>query len=84
MLPRMPLRFLLADDPGAGKTIVSGLYIRELAIRGDADRVLIVAPVDRAEGPMIWRSSGAGLEPSSVTTSVSKSQASMFDSSFSH
>lgn len=44
MLPRQPLRFLLADDPGAGKTIMSGLYIRELAIRGDADRVLIVAP----------------------------------------
>ena len=44
MLPRLPLRFLLADDPGAGKTIMSGLYIRELAIRGDADRVLIVAP----------------------------------------
>lgn len=44
MLPRLPLRFLLADDPGAGKTIMSGLYIRELAIRGDADRVLVVAP----------------------------------------
>lgn len=44
MLPRQPLRFLLADDPGAGKTIMSGLYIRELAIRGAADRVLIVAP----------------------------------------
>lgn len=44
MLPRQPLRFLLADDPGAGKTIMSGLYIRELAIRGDAERVLIVAP----------------------------------------
>ncbi|MDF1595724.1 MAG: helicase-related protein [Acidimicrobiia bacterium] len=44
MLPRQPLRFLLADDPGAGKTIMSGLYIRELAIRGDAERVLVVAP----------------------------------------
>ena len=44
MLPRQPLRFLLADDPGAGKTIMSGLYIRELVIRGDAERVLIVAP----------------------------------------
>ncbi len=36
MLPRQPLRFLLADDPGAGKTIMAGLYIRELIIRGDA------------------------------------------------
>ncbi len=44
MLPRQPLRFLLADDPGAGKTIMSGLLIRELDIRGDADQVLIVAP----------------------------------------
>ncbi|MCU0694601.1 MAG: helicase, partial [Polyangiaceae bacterium] len=30
MLPRQPLRFVLADDPGAGKTIMAGLYIREL------------------------------------------------------
>ena len=44
MLPLQPLRFLLADDPGAGKTIISGLYIRELAIRGDVERVLVVAP----------------------------------------
>ncbi len=44
MLPRQPLRYLLADDPGAGKTIMSGLLIRELDVRGDADRVLIVAP----------------------------------------
>ena len=39
-----PLRFLLADDPGAGKTIMSGLYIRELLLRGDLARCLIVAP----------------------------------------
>ncbi len=44
MLPRHPLRFLLADDPGAGKTIMSGLYIRELIIRGDVERCVIVAP----------------------------------------
>jgi superfamily II DNA or RNA helicase len=44
MLPRQPLRFLLADDPGAGKTIMAGLYIKELIIRGDAERILIVAP----------------------------------------
>ena len=44
MLPRRPLQFVLADDPGAGKTIMSGLYIRELMIRGDAARVLVVAP----------------------------------------
>ncbi len=44
MLPRQPLRFVLADDPGAGKTIMAGLLIRELLMRADAERVLIVAP----------------------------------------
>lgn len=44
MLPRQPLRFLLADDPGAGKTIMAGLLIKELFIRGDLERCIIVAP----------------------------------------
>jgi len=44
MLPRQPLRFLLADDPGAGKTVMAGLLIKELLIRGDVERCLIVAP----------------------------------------
>src|SRR6266478_8561858 len=44
MLNRQPLRFLLADDPGAGKTIMAGLFIKELLIRGDLERCLIVAP----------------------------------------
>lgn len=44
LLPRTPLRFLLADDPGAGKTIMCGLYIKELLLRGDLARCLIVAP----------------------------------------
>jgi superfamily II DNA or RNA helicase len=44
LLPKQPLRFVLADDPGAGKTIMAGLYIRELVMRADAARVLIVAP----------------------------------------
>ena len=43
-LNQRPLRFLLADDPGAGKTIMSGLLIRELMLRGDVARCLIVAP----------------------------------------
>jgi superfamily II DNA or RNA helicase len=41
-LPR--IRFLLADDPGAGKTIMAGLLIKELKIRGLIKRVLIIAP----------------------------------------
>jgi superfamily II DNA or RNA helicase len=44
LLPRTPLRFLLADDPGAGKTIMAGLYVKELLLRGDLERCLIVAP----------------------------------------
>ena len=44
MLPRQPLRFLLADDPGAGKTIMTGLLIKELIVRGDLQRCLIVCP----------------------------------------
>lgn len=44
MLPRVPLRYVLADDPGAGKTIMTGLYIKELMARGDLKRCLIVSP----------------------------------------
>ncbi len=44
MLDRQPLRFLLADDPGAGKTVMAGLLIKELLIRGSLRRCLIIAP----------------------------------------
>jgi superfamily II DNA or RNA helicase len=44
MIPRQPLRFLLADDPGAGKTIMAGLLIKELVARGDLERCMIVCP----------------------------------------
>ncbi|MBF6594436.1 MAG: DUF3883 domain-containing protein [Thermaceae bacterium] len=44
MLSRQPLRFLLADDPGAGKTIMTGLFLRELVARGDLRRALIISP----------------------------------------
>lgn len=44
LLPRVPLRFLLADDPGAGKTIMAGLYLKELILRSDCERAIIVAP----------------------------------------
>jgi superfamily II DNA or RNA helicase len=49
MLPRQPLRFLLADDPGAGKTIMTGLFIKELLLRGDLQRCLIVSPGNLTE-----------------------------------
>ena len=49
MLPRQPLRFLLADDPGAGKTIMAGLFIKELIVRGDVRRCLICVPGNLAD-----------------------------------
>ena len=48
MLPQPRLRFLLADDPGAGKTIMAGLLLKELELRGVLDRVLILAPAPLA------------------------------------
>ncbi|TAF16316.1 MAG: DUF2075 domain-containing protein, partial [Nostocales cyanobacterium] len=44
MIPRQPLRFLLADDPGAGKTIMAGLLMSELKLRGDLHRCLVISP----------------------------------------
>ncbi len=57
MLERQPLRFVLADDPGAGKTIMTGLLIKELIIRGDLRRCLIVCPGNLAEQwqDELWR-----------------------------
>jgi SNF2 family DNA or RNA helicase len=49
MLPRQPLRFLLADDPGAGKTIMTGLLLKELIARGDLQKCLIVCPGNLVE-----------------------------------
>ena len=48
-LPKLaPVRFLLAVDAGAGETIMAGLLIRELQLRGLAERILIVAPSNLA------------------------------------
>jgi SNF2 family DNA or RNA helicase len=57
MLPRQPLRFLLADDPGAGKTIMAGLFVKELIARGDLQRCLVVCPGSLAEQwqDELWR-----------------------------
>ena len=44
MLPQPRLRFLLADDPGAGKTIMAGLLIKELKLREAIERCLILVP----------------------------------------
>ena len=48
MLRQPRLRFLLADDPGAGKTIMAGLLLKELKLRGAITRTLIVAPANLA------------------------------------
>jgi SNF2 family DNA or RNA helicase len=44
LLPLPKIRFLLADDTGAGKTIMTGLLVKELLMRGLAERILIVTP----------------------------------------
>jgi len=44
MLPQVRLRYLLADDPGAGKTIMAGLLMKELKMRGAIERVLVLCP----------------------------------------
>lgn len=49
MLLRQPLRYLLADDPGAGKTVMAGLLIKELLVRGDLQRCLICRPGNLAD-----------------------------------
>jgi hypothetical protein len=54
MLPRQPLRFLLADDPGAGKTIMAGLLIKELIVRGVEDRRVKLGCVMPGESPAVF------------------------------
>jgi superfamily II DNA or RNA helicase len=44
LLPQPKIRFLLADDTGAGKTIMTGLLLKELIMRGLVERVLIITP----------------------------------------
>jgi superfamily II DNA or RNA helicase len=67
MLPRQPLRFLLADDPGAGKTIMAGLLIKELIVRGDLKRCMIVAPGNLVEQWQDELGQKLGLEFSIIT-----------------
>jgi superfamily II DNA or RNA helicase len=64
MLPRQPLRFLLADDPGAGKTIMAGLFCKELIIRGDVERCLVIAPGSLVEQwqDELWQKFGLNFE----------------------
>lgn len=52
LLKRSRVRFLLADDPGAGKTIMAGLFLKELKYRGVAQRILIVTPANLTDQ---WR-----------------------------
>ncbi len=64
MLPRQPLRYLLADDPGAGKTIMAGLFCKELMIRGDVERCLVIAPGSLVEQwqDELWSKFGLSFE----------------------
>ena len=64
LLPSQPLRFVLADDPGAGKTIMAGLYIKELIVRGDLKRCLVVCPGSLVEQwqDELWEKFGLHFE----------------------
>ncbi|BCW69972.1 helicase-related protein [Arthrobacter sp. NicSoilB8] len=65
-----PLRFLLADDPGAGKTIMAGLYLKELLLRGDVQRCLIVAPGGLVDQWQTELAEKFGLELTILTRSL--------------
>ncbi len=75
-----PLRFLLADDPGAGKTIMAGLFIKELIVRDDVKRCLVIAPGSLVEQ---WQDELAlkfGLDFTILTSQVAQaSLTSVFD-----
>ncbi|MER6062975.1 helicase-related protein [Streptomyces sp. NPDC001792] len=74
LVPRTPLRFLLADDPGAGKTIMAGLYIKELLLRDDVRRCLVVAPgglVDQWQDELFFK---FGLRFDLLTNQLADSQ----------
>jgi superfamily II DNA or RNA helicase len=75
MLPRQPLRFVLADDPGAGKTIMAGLFIRELMLRGDLERCLIIAPGSLVEQWQTELSEKFGLRFDILTNALVESTA---------
>ena len=81
MLPRQPLRFILADDPGAGKTIMAGLYIRELMMRADARRVLIVAPGSLVEQwrDELWEKFGLAFHVFSKTIELASPSGNPFE-----
>ena len=68
MLPRQPMRFLLADDPGAGKTIMAGLLIKELMLRADLERCLIVSPGSLVEQWQDELAEKFGLEQFEILT----------------
>jgi superfamily II DNA or RNA helicase len=75
MLPRQPLRFVLADDPGAGKTIMAGLFIRELVLRGDLERCLIICPGSLVEQWQTELSEKFGLRFDILTNALIESTA---------
>lgn len=70
MLPQPNLRFLLADEPGTGKTIMAGMYLREMQRLGFISRALVVAPAHLVSK---WQADferffGGGLRPITAHT----------------
>ncbi|MCB9047414.1 MAG: DUF3883 domain-containing protein [Chitinophagales bacterium] len=70
LLPLPKIRFLLADDTGAGKTIMTGLLIKELIMRGLIERVLIVTPGGLTKQ---WQEDEMGLKFNLPFTLVNRS-----------
>ena len=77
MLPQPLLRFLLADEPGTGKTIMAGLYLREMQRLGLVQRAIIVCPrtSPRNGSPISVASSEAACATSPQTPFVRKPSA---------
>jgi superfamily II DNA or RNA helicase len=74
MLPQPQLRFVLADDPGAGKTIVAGLLLKELKLRGVVDRCLILAQVpltSQWQGEMLDKSTSSSTSSAASRCAIS-------------
>lgn len=71
LLPLPKIRFLLADDTGAGKTIMTGLLLKELLLRGAIERILIVTPGGLTKQ---WQEDEMGLKFNLPFTLVNRSQ----------
>lgn len=81
LLPMPKIRFLLADDTGAGKTIMTGLLIKELLMRSLVERILIVTPGGLTKQ---WQEDEMGIKFNIPFTLVNRSSFSADPTIFHH